>query len=110
MRIAKIEADIPSEREDKDSAGAGRFQSRALIPTVDIYTAKIFFNFTQKIVEEAVDRRVSRLEEKIKDRDKEIMRSIRKLQAGLVMQQQNKIAALPWWRKLFSRRAVKGGK
>jgi hypothetical protein len=111
MRIAKTDAVILNKGEDKETAEAGTFHSRALVPTVDIYTARVFFNFTQKIVEETVDRRVSLLEEKIKDRDQEIMRSIRKLQARLVMQQQNKAAAaLPWWRKLFNRGGVKTGK
>lgn len=75
--------------------------SRAVVPTVDIYTARVFFNITRKIVEETVDRRVSLLEKNIKERDREIMRTMRKMQARLVMQQ-NK-AAQPWWRKLFKR-------
>jgi hypothetical protein len=109
MRITKTSADILNKEENNETAEAGTFHSRALVPTVDIYTARVFFNFTQKIVEETVDRRVSLLEEKIMERDREVMRSIRKLQARLLMQQQNKAAAaLPWWRKLFNR-GVKTG-
>ncbi|HQD76492.1 MAG: hypothetical protein RJR37_11420 [Peptococcaceae bacterium MAG4] len=103
VSIAKNDADILNKEENNEAAGAGASYSRALVPTVDIYTARLFFNFTRNIVEETVDRRVSLLEEKIKDRDQELMRAIRKLQARLAMQQQNKAAALPWWRKLFNR-------
>ncbi len=112
MSIVKNDADfLNKEEENNETAEAETSYSRALVPTVDIYTARMFFNFTRNIVEETVDRRVSLLEEKIKDRDQEIMRSIRKLQARLAMQQQNKAAAaLPWWRKLFNRAGEKRGK
>lgn len=83
VSIAKNDADILNKEENNEAAGAGASYSRALVPTVDIYTARLFFNFTRNIVEETVDRRVSLLEEKIKDRDQELMRAIRKLQARL---------------------------
>jgi len=74
--------------------------SQAIVPTIDIYTARFLFNVTQKMVEDAVDRRVSILERNIEARDQEIMRAIRKIQARMVTQQ-NKVK-LPWWRRLFS--------
>ncbi|OPY57017.1 MAG: hypothetical protein A4E55_01876 [Pelotomaculum sp. PtaU1.Bin035] len=74
--------------------------SQAIVPTIDIYTAKILFNLTQKMVEDAVDRRVSILEKHIKERDKELMRNIRKIQAQTVILK-NKTQQ-PWWRRLFN--------
>ncbi len=74
---------------------------RAIVPTVDVYTARILFNFTQKIVEDTVDRRMSLLEKHLEERDKEIMRSIRRIQAQTAMRQSN--IQKPWWRKLFKR-------
>lgn len=76
--------------------------SQAIVPTIDIYTARVIYNLTQKMVEEVVDRRVSLLEKRIEERDKEVMRTIRKIQARMVMEQ-NKIQQ-PWWRRLFSRK------
>lgn len=75
--------------------------SRAVVPTIDVYAARVLFTLTQKMVEDAVDRRVSLLEKNIEGRDKEIMRTIRKMQARMVVQQ-NKVQ-LPWWRRLFYR-------
>jgi len=71
----------------------------AIVPTIDVYTAKVLFSLTKKMVEDTVDRRVSALEKNIENRDREIMRTIRKIQAQVVVQQ-NK-TKLPWWRKLF---------
>lgn len=73
--------------------------SQAVVPTIDIYTAKVIFNLTQKMVEDTVDRRVSALEKKIEHRDHEVMRMIRRIQAQVVMQQNKH--SLPWWKKLF---------
>ncbi|BAF58736.1 MAG: hypothetical protein HPY89_09620 [Pelotomaculum sp.] len=75
--------------------------SRAVIPTIDIYTAKVLFDITQKMVENAVDRRVSLLEKRIEDRDREIMRTIRKIQARMATQE-NKAKA-SWWQRLLGR-------
>ncbi|MCL6478152.1 MAG: hypothetical protein K6T65_07020 [Peptococcaceae bacterium] len=75
--------------------------TRAIVPTIDLYSARVLLTLTQKMVEDAVDRRVSQLEERIEQRDREIMRSIRKIQNRMLDQQ--KKAGLPWWRKLFQR-------
>ncbi len=76
-------------------------EPNALVPTIDIYKAKVLFNLTQKIVEDTVDRRVSLLEKRIKERDKEIMQSIRRIQSRMVMQNQTR--QQPWWLRLFQR-------
>lgn len=73
--------------------------TKAVVPTVDIYSAKILLTLTQRMIEEAVDRRVTLLEEKIEARDQEIMRAIRKMQAKMVIRQGKE--QLPWWRRLF---------
>jgi hypothetical protein len=73
--------------------------TNAVVPTIDIYSAKVLLTLTQRMVEETVDRRVSLLEKKIEDRDQEIMRAIRKMQAKMVIQQGR--GQLPWWRRLF---------
>lgn len=73
--------------------------TNAVVPTIDIYSAKFLLTLTQRMVEEAVDRRVSLLEKNIEDRDQEIMRTIRKMQAKLVIRQGK--VQLPWWRRLF---------
>jgi hypothetical protein len=76
-------------------------ESNALVPTIDLYKAKVLFNLTQKMVENTVDRRISLLEKKIKKRDKEIMQSIRRIQSQMVMQR--KTRQQPWWLRLFQR-------
>lgn len=81
--------------------GQNAASTKAIVPTMDIYAARVFFNLTQRMVEAAVDRRVSLLERKIDERDQEIMRIIRKMQAKMAVQK-NKIQ-LPWWQKLFYR-------
>jgi len=73
--------------------------TKAVVPTIDIYSAKVLLTLTQRMVEETVDRRVSLLEKHIEDRDQEIMRAIRKMQAKLVIRQGK--VQLPWWRRLF---------
>jgi hypothetical protein len=73
--------------------------TNAVVPTIDIYSAKFFLTLTQKMVEETVDRRVSLLEKNIEVRDQEIMRAIRKMQAKMVIRQGR--LQLPWWRRLF---------
>lgn len=100
------ETDLIKVTVEHESASSSNRESdapyaRAVVPTMDIYAARVLFNLTQKMVEDAVDRRVSLLEKHIAERDKEIMRTIRKVQARLVVQQ-NKVQ-LPWWRKLFNR-------
>lgn len=74
---------------------------QALVPTIDIYSARVLFSLTQKMVEDAVDRRVSLLEKRIDERDREVMRAIRKIQTRFLLHQDP--VKLPWWRKLFQR-------
>lgn len=94
-----------AKKPDKNNATSGRQDNdsspylQAIVPTIDIYTAKVLFNLTQKMVEDTVDRRISVLEKNIEHRDREVMRMIRRIQAQVVVQQ-NK-PSLPWWRKLF---------
>lgn len=100
------ETDLIKDTADHDTVSdsnreTGGPYSQAVVPTIDIYAAKVLFNLTQKMVETAVDRRVSLLEKSIEERDKEMMRTIRKMQARMVMQH-NKVQ-LPWWRRLFNR-------
>lgn len=73
--------------------------NNAVVPTIDIYSARVLLTLTQRMVEEAVDRRVSLLEQNIEARDQEIMRAIRKMQARLVIRQGQ--VKLPWWRRLL---------
>lgn len=75
--------------------------TNAVVPTIDIYSAKVLLTLTQRMVEETVDRRVSQLEKNIQERDQEIMRAIRKMQAKMVIRQGN--VQLPWWRRLFGK-------
>lgn len=91
---------VKQETTPDDTQAQENLSTQAIVPTIDIYTAKFLFNITQKMVEDAVDRRVSILEKNIEGRDQEVMRIIRKIQAR-VMMQQNK-PKLPWWRRLFS--------
>jgi hypothetical protein len=79
--------------------------TNAIVPTIDIYSAKVLLTLTQKMVEETVDHRVSLLEKKIENRDQEIMRAIRKMQARMVLRQGN--VQLPWWRRLFGQKQTK---
>jgi len=79
--------------------------SQAVVPTIDVYAAKVLFGLTQKMIEDTVDRRVSALEKNIERRDLEVMRTIRRIQAQVVIQQQNKPKSpLTWWKKLFKKR------
>lgn len=96
-----IEVTATPETTSEGGQEAEAPASRAVVPTIDIYTARVLFNLTQKMVEETVDRRISLLEERIEDRDKEIMRTIRKMQARMIVHP-GKIQ-VPWWRKLFQR-------
>ncbi len=77
--------------------------SGAIVPTIDIYTARVLFNLTQKIVEDTIDKRVSFLEEKIEERDMEIMRSIRRIQSRMAIRHGRE--KLSWWQKVFSRKS-----
>jgi hypothetical protein len=74
-------------------------RTNAVVPTIDIYSAKVLLTLTQRMVEEAVDQRVSILEKNLEERDREIMRAIRKMQAKMVIRQGK--VQLPWWRRLF---------
>jgi hypothetical protein len=73
--------------------------TRAVVPTIDIYSAKFLLSLTQRMIEEAVDRRVTVLEKNIEARVQEIMRAIRKMQANMIIRQGK--VQLPWWRRLF---------
>jgi len=95
VHVKKLNEPTPDNGQD-----SGVHYSQAVVPTIDIYTARFLFNVTQKMVEDAVDRRISILERNIEARDQEIMRTIRKIQARMITQQ-NK-AKPPWWRRLFS--------
>lgn len=77
-------------------------RSTAVVPTIDLYSAKVLLTLTQRMVEETVDRRVSLLEKKIEERDQEITRAIRKIQARMVMRQAK--MRQPWWRRLFGQK------
>ncbi|MDD3652645.1 MAG: hypothetical protein PHO01_00430 [Desulfotomaculaceae bacterium] len=96
---------VKQETTPDDTQAQENLSTQAIVPTIDIYTAKFLFNITQKMVEEAVDRRVSILEKNIELRDQEIMRIMRRIQARMIMQQ-NKPKE-PWWRKLFARTSDK---
>lgn len=80
--------------------------SQAIVPTIDVYTAKVLFSLTQKMIEDTVDKRVSALEKNIERRDQEVMRMIRRIQAQVVIQQNKPKSLLPWWRKLFNTKQV----
>lgn len=76
-------------------------RSKAVVPTIDIYSARVFLKISQKMFEDTLDSRISLLEKRIGERDREIMRSIRRIQSRMLLQQ-NKVQ-LPWWRKLFKK-------
>ncbi|OPX82167.1 MAG: hypothetical protein A4E52_02086 [Pelotomaculum sp. PtaB.Bin013] len=78
--------------------------SQAVVPTIDVYTAKVLFSLTQKMIEDTVDKRVSALEKNIERRDQEVMRTIRRIQAQVVIQQNKPKSPLTWWKKLFKTR------
>lgn len=50
MRITKTSADILNKEENNETAEAGTFHSRALVPTVDIYTARVFLILPKKLL------------------------------------------------------------
>lgn len=85
---------VAQEREAAEYNG-----SRALVPTIDIYSAKVLLALTQRMIEDTVDRRMSQLEKRIADRDQELMRAIRKMQSRLAVRQEK--VRLPWWRKVL---------
>lgn len=97
IKISKEDETTP--RSDRESEVP---YSRAVVPTVDIYAAKVLFDLMQKMVEDTVDRRISLLEKQIGERDKEIMRAIRKIQARMVMEKSK--APQTWWQRLFNRK------
>ncbi|MCG9966683.1 hypothetical protein L9W92_01255 [Pelotomaculum terephthalicicum JT] len=95
---------IYARKQDKNglsgsSHGCEGPYSQAVVPTIDVYTAKVLFSLTQKMIEDTVDKRVSALEKNIERRDQEVMRTIRRIQAQVIVQQ-NK-SPLPWWKKIF---------
>lgn len=91
-----MERDIELDRDMEPEIS----EWRAVVPTIDIYRAKLLFNLTQKMVEDTVDRRVSLLEKQIEERDKEIMRAIRKIQSRTAIKGTDR---RPWWQRLFQR-------
>lgn len=78
---------------------------QAVVPTIDLYSARVLFSLTQKMVEDALDRRVSLLEKRIEERDREVLRTVRKIQTRMMIQQSQ--VKLPWWRRLFKRENAK---
>jgi len=95
VRIKGTEqADQLAEHEAAENNG-----SQSLVPTIDIYSAKVLLALTQRMIEDTVDRRVSQLEKKIAERDQEVMRAIRKIQSRLATRQEK--VQLPWWRKVL---------
>ncbi|MDD2443242.1 MAG: hypothetical protein PHS52_01915 [Desulfotomaculaceae bacterium] len=93
---------IRKAKENLDDSTDPAPFSRAVVPTIDIYTAKVIFDLTQRMVEDTVDKRVSLLEKKIEERDMEIMRSIRRIQSGMAIR--NSREKTSWWQRLFNRR------
>lgn len=75
---------------------------RAVVPTIDIYSASVFIKISQKMFEDTLDSRISLLEKKLSDRDREIMRSIRRIQSRMLLQQSK--VRVPWWQKLFKKK------
>ncbi|MGI6492312.1 MAG: hypothetical protein GX949_04670 [Peptococcaceae bacterium] len=84
---------------EQEQVAAENNWSRALVPTIDIYSAKVLLALTQRMVEDTVDRRISQLEKKMADRDQEVMRAIRKIQGRLAVRQEK--VRLPWWRRVL---------
>ena len=76
--------------------------SKALVPTIDIYSASVFLKISQKMFEDTLDNRISFLEKKLGERDREIMRSMRRIQARMLLQQHK--VHIPWWQKLFKKK------
>ena len=76
---------------------------RAVVPTIDLYAAGVLLNFARLAVEEVFDRKLSQLEEKIAERDREVMQAIRRIQARLATE---KKVSTKWWQKLFGRRST----
>lgn len=84
---------------DRSAREQEELHSQAIVPTIDVYTAKIFFGLTKKMVEDTVDKRITALEKNIESRDQEVMRTIRRIQAQVTVQQTQ--ISLPWWKKIF---------
>lgn len=78
---------------------------QAVVPTIDLYSARVLFSLTQKMVEDALDKRVTLLEKRIEERDREVLRAMRKIQTRMMIQQSQVI--LPWWQRLFKRNNAK---
>ncbi len=76
--------------------------SKAVVPTIDIYSASVFLRISKKMFEDTLDSRISHLEKKLGERDREIMRAMRRIQARMLLQQ-NKVR-VPWWQKLFKKK------
>ncbi len=74
----------------------------ALVPTIDIYAASVFLKISQKMFEDTLNSRISLLEKKLDERDREIMRAMRRIQARMLLQQHK--VNIPWWRKLFKKK------
>jgi len=76
--------------------------SKAVVPTIDIYSASVFLKISQKMFEDTLDKRISLLEKKLGERDREIMRAMRRIQARMLLQQHK--VHIPWWQKLFKKK------
>ncbi len=76
--------------------------SKAVVPTIDIYSASVFLRISQKMFEDTLDSRISLLEKKLGERDRDIMRAMRRIQARMLLQQHK--VHIPWWQKLFKKK------
>lgn len=99
--VRKIEENLDDVEENITGIREPAPSSRAVVPTIDIYTARVIFDLTQRMVEDTVDKRVSLLEKKIEERDMEIMRSIRRIQSGIAIRHSREKTS--WWQRLFNR-------
>ncbi|NLI13586.1 hypothetical protein [Pelotomaculum propionicicum] len=75
---------------------------KAVVPTIDIYAASVFLKISQKMFEDTLDSRISLLEKKLEERDREITRAMRRIQARMLLQQHK--VHIPWWQKLFKKK------
>jgi len=79
-----------------------KIPSKAVVPTIDIYSASVFLKISQKMFEDTLNSRISLLEKKLGERDREIMRAMRRIQARMLLQQHK--VHIPWWQKLFKKK------
>lgn len=111
VQINKAGNPVPTTIEcsqAQENAPAAAFEPevetcRAVVPTIDLYAAGVLLNFARLAVEEVFDRKLSQLEKKIAERDREVMQAIRRIQARLAAERKS---SPKWWQKLFGRRSI----